>query len=102
MNASCVKKECIRCHVMKNINEYRRNKKTNNRICNECGGLSGKRICPKCGVKKFKNAFQRSSQNNINCNACAKKSEDFINECFDRAFNLFNILLEGRNMCKHL
>lgn len=89
MGLSNFNKECIRCHIVKHIDEYRRYKKVN-RVCNDCGEYQGKKVCPKCNIKKLMNEFQRHSQNNINCNACAKSADNFINEAFNNAFKLFN------------
>lgn len=91
MSTSYFDKECIRCHAVKHINEYRRNRKVH-RTCNDCGGYQGKKVCAKCNLKKFINQFQRNSKNQINCNNCAKESEDCINEYFNRAFKLFDEL----------
>lgn len=91
-------KECARCHVLKNIDKYKRNKKTN-KVCNDCSLISGKKVCPKCLIKKFINEFQRYSQININCNKCAKDSEEFISKAFNNAFSLFNQSIKGRKRC---
>ncbi len=94
MITSYFDKECIRCHVSKHINEYRRNKKINS-VCNNCALISGKKVCPKCLIKKFINEFQRQSQVKINCNKCAKGAEDLINEAFNNAFKLFDNSVKG-------